>query len=467
MVKPVIICIDDEPLILHSLREQILRGLGENYRIEVAESGEEALELCAELTDEAVPIPLIICDHFLPGMLGDEILSQLHRLYPQTLKILLTGQANFEGIVKAVNQANLYRYIAKPWHEIDFILTVREALRSYEKSQQLREQNQTLQRVNQELQQEIRERKHAEKLLKASEARLESILNSLEDVIWSASPQTLELLYINPAAEQLYGYPVQMFLQNQTFWRHDLVHPQDRDSLKDFLAQVLVQNNLTIKYRILHANGEIRWVKEHAQVIYDDRDNAIRIDGTIYNITQQKFIEDELVHKALHDTLTNLPNRAFFVKQLDSELKRSQRYGNYQFAVLFIDLDDFKTVNDSLGHALGDRLLIAVAQRLQKCLRSSDLVARFGGDEFTILLSGIQDITEVAHTTERILAELSLPFTLENHTLCSGASIGIVIGSSAYTNQVDLLRDADSAMYQAKTTGKGSYVVFNQPKFQL
>ncbi len=460
MVKSVIICIDDEPFILHSLREQILRGIGENYQIEIAESGEEAFELCAELTSQRMAISLIICDHFLPDMLGDEILCQLHDRYPQTLKILLTGQASFEAVIKTVNQANLYRYIAKPWNEMDLLLTVKEALRSYEQTQQLKDQNKTLEKVNQELQKEIKERQQTEQLLKASESRLESILNSLEDVVWSVSTETLELMYLSPAAEHLYGYPLPILLKNSIFWKQDMVHPEDRVILKYFFAQVLTKKNVTIQYRILHPNGEIRWLKECAQVIEDEQGNPIRLDGVIYNITQQKLREDQLTHDALHDSLTHLPNRAFFLQQLDLELNHSHCDSNYQFAVLFVDLDGFKTVNDNLGHRVGDLLLIAIAQRLHKCLRNSDLIARLGGDEFTILLSDIQDTTRVVEITERILRELSCSFTLENHTLYSGASIGIVIGPSAYTNPLDLLKDADSAMYQVKQTGKGGYVFY-------
>ena len=463
MVKPVILCIDDEPIILYSLREQIIRGVGEGYQIELAQSGQEALELCAELNEEGIAIPLVICDQHLPYMLGDEILSRLHRLYPKTLKILLTGQANFQGVIKAVNQANLYHYIAKPWQEIDLILTVKEALHSYELNQQIRKQNQVLQQVNQELHAEIQRRKQTEKLLKASEARLESILNSLEDVVWSASVTDLELLYLNPSAEKLYGYPMQMFLQNNSLHGDDVVHPEDQNLFQDFLSRILIQRNLLIKYRIICPDGQIKWVKEQAQVIYDSEGKALRIDGTIYDITQQKLAEDELTHAAFHDSLTGLPNRAFFLQQLDLELKRSQHYYTHDmFAVLFLDLDDFKQINDNLGHDLGDLYLIAIAQRLQKCLRESDLLARLGGDEFTIFLRKIKDQTEVRKITQRILHELSVPHNLKNQVVSSGASIGVVIADSQYRNSSNLLRDADLAMYNAKNSGKNRYVIFDE-----
>lgn len=319
MVKPVIVCIDDEPHILHSLRQQMSREIGKDYRIEVATSGQEALELCAELTDERIEIPLIICDHFLPGMLGSEVLCQLHELYPQTFKILLTGQANFEGVVKAVNQANLYRYITKPWDEIDLTLTIKEAINSYKKNEKLKKQNQILYQINKKLQKEIQERKKAEQLLKASEERLESILNSLEDVIWSISPQTLDLLYLSPSAEKLYGYPLNL-LKKQTFWRYKLVHPENRDAVRKFIPQVLTEDYLTINYRILQPNGEFRWIKECAQVIYDSGGTPIRIDGIIYNITQQKLKEAKLTYNSFHHPLKKPSNRSLSVKQINSFL---------------------------------------------------------------------------------------------------------------------------------------------------
>ncbi|MEM8778481.1 MAG: sensor domain-containing diguanylate cyclase, partial [Cyanobacteria bacterium P01_G01_bin.49] len=235
-----------------------------------------------------------------------------------------------------------------------------------------------------------------------------------------------------------------------------------RENVNNFISHVLTNNSLTIQYRIVHSSGEIKWIKERAQVIYDEAGNKIRINGTIYNITQQKLTEEQLTYKAFHDTLTNLPNRAFFNKAVNSALKRMREDFQYQFAVLFINLDGFKIVNDHLGRDIGDRLLIAIAKRLQNCVKNRDLVARVGGDEFTILLSEIQNQHEVVEITERILNELSSPFSVENHTLQSGASIGIVMGCSVYTNHANLLRDADSAMYQAKNTRKGHYVVFNR-----
>ena len=155
----------------------------------------------------------------------------------------------------------------------------------------------------------------------------------------------------------------------------------------------------------------------------DSVGEVIPIDGTIYDTTKQQLREKELTYAAFHDFLTGLPNRAFFLQQLELELKRSQRYANFDFALLFIDLDGFKQINDNLGHDTGDQFLIEIAQRLQKYLRETDILARLGGDEFTILLLEIKNKQEVIKITERILQELSLPFTIDNNTFSSGASI--------------------------------------------
>jgi diguanylate cyclase (GGDEF)-like protein len=177
-------------------------------------------------------------------------------------------------------------------------------------------------------------------------------------------------------------------------------------------------------------------------------------------IADRRRAESQLAYDALHDALTNLPNRTLFLQRLEEVLQISQANPDYQFAVLFIDLDRFKIINDSLGHIVGDRFLIEITQRLHKCLRDRDLVSRLGGDEFTILLENIRTPSEATQVAERVLAALCHGLTLEGHTLFPSASIGIAIGSQAYQNATDVLRDADLAMYEAKKTGKSCYALF-------
>jgi diguanylate cyclase (GGDEF)-like protein len=331
MIRHAIVCVDDDRTVLLSLRDQLYWILGESYDIELAESGAEALALFNDLAQEQIEVALILCDQTMPKMDGVELLRQLHEQYPKTLKILLTGLASLDAIVQAVNHANLYRYMSKPWDETDLGLTVKEALRRYEQEQQLAAQNQALQKINLKLQREIAERSR---------------------------------------------------------------------------------------------------------------------------------VEEQLAHDALHDALTGLPNRTLLMKRLNQVIGRSQTNSSYQFAVLFIDLDRFKIINDSLGHMVGDQFLITITHRLQHCLRSHDVVARLGGDEFTVLIENMHESAEATQVAERILAALCKPLSLQGHMLFPSASIGIVIGSSLYQDATDLLRDADLAMYKAKGTGRACYAMF-------
>jgi len=171
--------------------------------------------------------------------------------------------------------------------------------------------------------------------------------------------------------------------------------------------------------------------------------------------------KDHFRHAAFHDSLTGLPNRAMFTELLKAEIESSKRTEQHLFAVLFLDLDRFKNINDSLGHTYGDLLLVAFAERLEKVLRPVDTLARFGGDEFAILLSGIADTTDAVRVAERIQSELTQPFDLKRNSQFATSSIGIALSSSGYDRPEDILRDADIAMYRAKENGKARYEMFD------
>jgi diguanylate cyclase (GGDEF)-like protein len=182
-------------------------------------------------------------------------------------------------------------------------------------------------------------------------------------------------------------------------------------------------------------------------------------------IIRHKQTQQQLLHQALHDALTGLPNRILFMEHLEKALQRNRRNENYLFAVLFIDLDRFKIINDNWGHSVGDRLLIAISSILQECCRQVDTVARLSGDEFAILLEDLQDLSDAIEITERLLEKLTYPIHLDERKVFSGASIGIVLGSTNYQNGIELLRDADIAMYRAKALGKGRYAIFDREMY--
>jgi len=221
-------------------------------------------------------------------------------------------------------------------------------------------------------------------------------------------------------------------------------------------------SHFQIEYRILTKRDDYRWVLTRGLAIRDSDGVPYRMAGSLSDVTERKRAEQQMLHDAFHDALTGLPNRALFLDRLQRAMERSKRYEKEDFAVLFLDLDRFKVVNDSLGHQIGDQLLIALSERLSNLLRSSDTLARLGGDEFVMLIEWLGDPIDSALVSERIQEDLKQSFELGNQSVFISASIGIVSGSTDYERPEDILRDADIAMYRAKSTGKARYAMFDK-----
>ncbi|WP_354635814.1 PAS domain S-box protein [Planktothricoides raciborskii] len=244
----------------------------------------------------------------------------------------------------------------------------------------------------------------------------------------------------------------------------DLIHPeevmafleQQQHLLADEIASFRMEN------RYLAKDGHVVHALLKMVLVRDFRGEPLHLLGQFVDISDRKQVEQQLVHDAFHDALTGLPNRAMFLERVSTALKRIKRYPHQLFAVLFLDVDRFKIVNDSMGPVMGDRLLIAIADKLNQCLRSTDMVARLGGDEFSILLEDIKDIKDATKVADRILELLGSPFTLNGYEVVTTASIGIAMLSPTYEQPEQVLRDADIAMYRAKRAGKARYEIFDK-----
>ena len=310
-------------------------------------------------------------------------------------------------------------------------------------------------------------RQAAEASLRESEERYALAVAGARDGIWDwdltrgeihFSSRWFELLQLNGVDEQ--SAPPMWF---------DRVHPEDQVGLDQALNAHLRGDTpyLEHEFRMRNGAGQTMWALCRAVAIRDDTGRATRIAGSLTDISDRKLAEARLVHEVLHDTLTGLPNRTLFLDRLDLTLKQQRRDPKRTFAVLFLDLDGFKTINDSLGHAAGDELLIEFGKRLSMFLRPGDSVARLGGDEFAILLTDISGINEATRVAERIHELLSLKFVIGDKDVYGTASIGIAVSSEPkYEKPGDLLRDADMAMYRAKSSRTGSYSVFHSVMYE-
>ncbi|PZV10848.1 MAG: response regulator receiver protein [Pseudanabaena sp.] len=464
-----ILIVDDLPDNLRVLSAAIS---GQGYQIRCAKSGPIAL-----MAVETTCPDLILLDIKMPDMDGYEV-CQILKASEATRDIpviFLSALDDAFDKVKAFNMGGA-DYITKPFQVEEVLIRVKHQLSLKVAESEIRQLNQQLEQrvtmrteqletINEKLQLEIVERQLTEESLKVSEERLDSILGAIEDVVWSMDETMSRTFYLNAAVEKLYGYPMSDFLEDHHLWLK-VIHPDDRDRIKMINHTLLLTGKFSEEYRILRSDREERWVSNHAHCIYDRDGNMIRVDGIVRDITAQKKAQQQLVHDAFHDALTNLPNRNLFMERVEQALIHSKRHLQYLFAVIFIDLDRFKMVNDSLGHLVGDQFLQVIAKILASCLRGGDTVARLGGDEFTILISDMNDTSEAVTIAERILNKFLQPIELATQTIFGSVSMGIAIGNREYETADELLRDADIAMYRAKVLGKGRYTIFDKEMYE-
>ncbi len=244
------------------------------------------------------------------------------------------------------------------------------------------------------------------------------------------------------------------------------VHPGDHDRVQRDLSNHLCGKtpHFTSEHRLRQKDGRYRWVLVRGMAIRDDRKRATRVAGSFTDITRHKNMEKQLALRAFYDPLTGLPNRPHFMESLARCFEKLRRHPSGRFALLFLDLDRFKYVNDHFGHGAGDQLLFEVGQRLRSSVRPNDLVARMGGDEFTVLVEEIPDPSEAIEVANRILRAFQVPFQVGGSEVTTTVSVGIAYSSGAIQGPDALLRAADAAMYQAKVAGKGRFEVYQEIK---
>ncbi|NOZ79216.1 MAG: EAL domain-containing protein [Acidobacteria bacterium] len=386
----------------------------------------------ARLQPEAFDIVLL--DLNLPDSRGLETFDRVNAHCPSVPVIVLTNQTDEEMASDAVRRG-AQDYLLKQDTEAPLLVrAIRYAL----------------------------ERKAAEKAIRDSEQRYALAIRGANDGIWDWD-LVHSTIFFSPRWKWMIGAGPDELTNQPEEWL-DRVHPSDREVLEAAIQAHIDGRtpHLEAEYRLRHADGAYRWMLVRGLAVRGPDGAAIRMAGSQTDITARKKAEAQLLHDAFHDGLTGLANRALFLDRLQLALEATRRKKNGQFAVLFLDLDRFKNINDSFGHAVGDALLTLISERLSTFLRPGDTLARLGGDEFAILINNVNDPSDAVHVAERVHALLNERFLVRGNEIFISTSIGIALTTTGYARAEDVLRDADISMYRAKAGGGNGTQIFDR-----
>ena len=295
--------------------------------------------------------------------------------------------------------------------------------------------------------------------LPMAEDRFQTLVEKIPAITYiRRAGATARFIYVSPQVETLLGWTPEDYVSHPTHWL-TLVHPDDQERVRDAVSRAMAsQEPFTADYRVVARDGQVVWLRDMAVMVEDPADGVVLWQGVQFDISAEKAAETQLQHLAFYDPLTGLPNRRLCIDRLQSVLSQPEVP---RVALLFLDLDRFKVINDGIGHAAGDELLVAVARRLTPHVAGCGSLARFGGDEFVVVLEHIADLQDVEDIAEKLLADLRRPFSTNGYDLVVGGTIGIAIASPDLSTPKDLLRAADVALYRAKAAGGGISSVFD------
>jgi diguanylate cyclase (GGDEF)-like protein/PAS domain S-box-containing protein len=419
----------DVDLCFHALRKANVR-----FVADIVKTEEEFLQ---KVRSERYDV--ILSDYNLPSWSGLAAFDCLKREGIQIPFILVTGTLGEEAAVECIK-----RGIS------DYVLKDRLARLPFAIERAIQDQanRNTQAALSNELQQ--------------SEERYALASRGANDGLWDWNIAA-DQIYFSDRWKAMLGYVPGDVGQRPEDWL-SRVHSDDRKIMQEKLEEHWkgTTSHFEHEQRVRHADGTFRWMLSRGMALRDKEGHAYRMAGSQTDITQHKLAEEQLAHNAFHDPLTGLPNRALFINRLELALANSRRRGVAGFAVVYLDLDKFKNVNDSIGHSGGDQLLCGAAARLKTCLRPGDTVARLGGDEFAILLTNVEGVNAAVHVVERIERVLSVPFLLQGQDFSVTAALGVAMNHGNYSQPDEILKDADAAMYRAKSSGKAHHEVYDR-----
>lgn len=435
-----ILCVDDEQIVLTSLKTQLSTFFGEDYEIELAQSGEDALEIIKELKNDGIELELIVSDFLMPGMKGDEFLIKAQNISPLTKKMLLTGQANLEGVTNIINSGGLYRYLTKPWEQTDLVMTIKEALKSYATEKELEFYT-----------------KHLEELVEEKTLKNKTYLEIIDTyLIASKTDLKGKIIEVSKAFCEISGYKEEELIGQA----HNIVrHPDSKKEIfKDIWETISKAQVWEGEIKNRKKNGEYYWVKARISPMYDKNGNIIGYASIRVDITDKKAVEV----LSVTDHMTKLYNRRFFNVIFEKEIHRAQR-DNKTLGFIMFDIDHFKQYNDTYGHQMGDNVLIEVAKTLKKNLhRASDYTFRLGGEEFGALIYDINaDRFEIlVKKLKDSIEELKISHEQNSTSEYITASFGACIfKANGQVSQEKIFKIADDLLYEAKNSGRNNFKI--------
>ncbi len=432
-IKIDVLLIEDNPDEVELIKFFLSEVKGFNYRIINFYCLSLGIEFIKYSTIKENNIDVILLDLNLPDCCGYETFEKLHGISPHIPIIVLTNISDEELALRIISEG-AQDYLIK--NEIDRNLISRSIRYAIEK-------------------------KYSEIKLHDSRERYRLAVYGVNDGLWEWDLITNRISYSDRWKEIL-GYKNSEISDNVDEWLNR-IHPEDIKRVKVALYDHVnhPENHFEQEYQIKQKEGSYIWVMSRGLAIKNRDGISARMAGSLTNIHDRKVTEEKLRYNAHYDYLTNIPNRLLFTKHLHQAIVKARGFGDFEFAVLFMDLDRFKVINDSLGHMVGDLVLIEVSKVFSSCLGQTDFLARFGGDEFVILLAETMDNLNAIKTAECIQNKLKNTVQVAGHNIVTSASIGIVFSKQGYGSCEEMLRDAEIAMYHAKIQGKSCHVIFS------
>jgi diguanylate cyclase (GGDEF)-like protein/PAS domain S-box-containing protein len=423
-----VLAVEDSPEDAALVRSVLTGEPGSRFELTIRDRLQSGLDWL-----EQEDVDIVLLDFSLPDSKGLDTFRRVNAEHPEVPIIVLTSLEDDAVAVQAVAEG-AQDYLAKRYLDARLLnRSIRYAL----------------------------ERHRSEEALRESEERYALAIRGANDGLWDWNLES-GAMYLSPRWKLMLGYGIYEVGERPDDWFRK-VHSDDLDELRSALQAHFEgdDEHFEHEHRMLTRGGEIRWMLTRGVAVRNEDGKVIRMAGSLTDVTARKVAEQQLVYDAFHDGLTGLANRALFIDRLGVVLAARRRQPSFRFAVLFLDLDRFKNINDSLGHTTGDKLLQDIARRIDKTLRPGDTIARLGGDEFAILLSHVEDLGDAVHVAERIQEIVSTAVVISSHEVYVTASIGIALSTDETRGPEDILRDADIAMYRAKAAGRARYEVFD------